>query len=65
LNAANEVAVEAFLDGRVTFLRIADAIEEVLEALPEFGMMHSVQAITAVDSWSRQEAERRTRGDAR
>ncbi len=65
LNAANEVAVEAFLDGRVTFLRIADAIEEVLEALPEFGKMHSVQAITAVDSWSRQEAERRTRGDAR
>jgi 1-deoxy-D-xylulose-5-phosphate reductoisomerase len=63
LNAANEVAVQAFLDGRITFLRIADAIEEVLEALPEFGKMHSVEAITAVDAWARQEAVRRTRGD--
>jgi 1-deoxy-D-xylulose-5-phosphate reductoisomerase len=64
LNAANEVAVQAFLDGRITFLRVADAIEEVLEALPDFGKMHSVQAITAVDAWSREEAERRTIGDA-
>jgi 1-deoxy-D-xylulose-5-phosphate reductoisomerase len=64
LNAANEVAVDAFLDGRITFLRIADAIEEVLEALPEFGAMHSVQAITAADAWAREEAGRRTRGDA-
>jgi 1-deoxy-D-xylulose-5-phosphate reductoisomerase len=63
LNAANEVAVQAFLDGRITFLRIADAIEEVLETLPEFGKMHSVEAITAVDAWARQEAVRRTRGD--
>ena len=64
LNAANEVAVQAFLDGRITFLRIADKIEEVLEALPDFGKMHSVEAITAVDAWSREEAERRTIGDA-
>jgi len=65
LNAANEVAVQAFLDGRITFLRIADAIEEVLEALPEFGEMHSVQAITTVDAWAREEAGRRARGDDR
>jgi 1-deoxy-D-xylulose-5-phosphate reductoisomerase len=64
LNAANEVAVEAFLDGRITFLRIADAIEEVLETLPEFGKMQSVEAITAVDAWAREEAGRRTIGDA-
>jgi 1-deoxy-D-xylulose-5-phosphate reductoisomerase len=64
LNAANEVAVQAFLDSRLTFLRIADTIEEVLEALPDFGKMHSVEAITAVDAWSREEAERRTIGDA-
>jgi 1-deoxy-D-xylulose-5-phosphate reductoisomerase len=31
-NAANEVAVESFLDGRMTFLGIADAVEEALEA---------------------------------
>ena len=31
-NAANEVAVEAFLDGRLPFLGIADAVEEALAA---------------------------------
>ncbi len=65
LNAANEVAVQAFLDGRFTFFRIADAIEEVLETLPDFGKIHSVEAITAVDTWARDEAEKRVRGDAR
>jgi 1-deoxy-D-xylulose-5-phosphate reductoisomerase len=65
LNAANEVAVQAFLDGRITFFRIADAIEEVLETLPDFGKIHSVEAITAVDTWARDEAGKRVRGDAR
>ncbi len=32
-NAANEVAVAAFLDGRLPFLGIADAVEEVLAAV--------------------------------
>jgi 1-deoxy-D-xylulose-5-phosphate reductoisomerase len=31
-NAANEVAVEAFLDGRLSFLGIAEAVEEALAA---------------------------------
>ena len=65
LNAANEVAVEAFLDGRIRFLRIADVIEEVLEAVPEFGMMQSMEAIVAVDGWARDEAGRRVGGDSR
>jgi len=56
LNAANEVAVEAFLDGRIQFLSIPDAIEEVLEAVPDFGAMNSMESITAVDAWARQEA---------
>jgi len=56
LNAANEVAVEAFLDGRIRFLSIADVIEEVLEAVPEFGEMQSMDAIKAVDAWARDEA---------
>jgi 1-deoxy-D-xylulose-5-phosphate reductoisomerase len=59
LNAANEVAVESFLDGRITFLGIADVIEEVLEAVPDFGKMQSMEAIKAVDGWARHEAERR------
>ena len=65
LNAANEVAVQAFLDGRIRFLRIADAIEEVLEAVPDFGTMQSMEAIVAVDGWARDEAGRRVGGDER
>ncbi|HEY6582293.1 MAG TPA: 1-deoxy-D-xylulose-5-phosphate reductoisomerase [Rubrobacter sp.] len=56
LNAANEVAVEAFLDGRIRFFRIADVIEEVLEAVPDFGKMQSMDAIKAVDAWTREQA---------
>jgi 1-deoxy-D-xylulose-5-phosphate reductoisomerase len=58
LNAANEISVRAFLDRRIQFLRIPDAIEEVLEAVPEFGAMESLEAIVAVDRWARQEAEK-------
>ena len=34
LNAANEVVVDAFLEGRIKFLQIADVIEEVLQIVP-------------------------------
>jgi 1-deoxy-D-xylulose-5-phosphate reductoisomerase len=62
LNAANEVAVEAFLDGRIQFLSIPDAIEEVLEDVPDFGPMNSMESITAADAWARQETRRLTEG---
>ena len=58
LNAANEVAVQAFLDRGIQFLRIPDVIEEVLEAVPEFGAMESMQAIVDVDRWARKEADK-------
>ena len=59
LNAANEVAVEAFLDHRIEFLRIAKVIEEVLEAVPEFGAkLESMEAIVGVDHWGRERAEK-------
>jgi 1-deoxy-D-xylulose-5-phosphate reductoisomerase len=61
LNAANEVAVEAFLGRRIGFLQIAEVIEEVLEAVPEFGAMQSLEAIRAADAWARAEARLRTR----
>jgi 1-deoxy-D-xylulose-5-phosphate reductoisomerase len=61
LNAANEVAVQAFLDRRINLPRIADVVEEVLEAVPEFGAMESVEAITAADSWAREEAKKAVR----
>ena len=59
LNAANEVAVGAFLDGEIGFLRIADVIEEVLETVPDFGKMQSMEAIKAVDAWARDDARGR------
>jgi 1-deoxy-D-xylulose-5-phosphate reductoisomerase len=59
LNAANEVAVGAFLDRRIEFLRIAKVIEEVLETVPEFGAkLESMEAIVDVDRWSRGRAEK-------
>ena len=64
LNAANEVAVEAFLGGRIGFLQIADAIEEVLEAVPDFGPMQSLEAIGAADAWAREETRRLTQTEA-
>ena len=59
LNAANEVAVGAFLDGKIRFLSIADVIEEVLGALPDFGKMQSMEAVQAVDDWARDDARGR------
>jgi 1-deoxy-D-xylulose-5-phosphate reductoisomerase len=58
LNAANEVAVQAFLERQIGFLQIADVIEEVLEAVPESGPVQSMDAIRTVDAWARDEARR-------
>lgn len=63
LNAANEVVVAAFLEKRIKFLQIADQIEEVLEIVPDFGEMQSMEAIEAVDAWARDEANKRARGE--
>ena len=40
LNAANEVAVHAFLDGELPFPGIAEVIERTLEALPARPVRH-------------------------
>jgi 1-deoxy-D-xylulose-5-phosphate reductoisomerase len=61
LNAANEVAVEAFLGRGIRFLQIAEVIEGVLEAVPELGTMQSLEAIKSADAWAREEAWRSTR----
>jgi 1-deoxy-D-xylulose-5-phosphate reductoisomerase len=64
LNAANEVAVEAFLERRIGFLHIAEVIEEVLEVIPDFGAMQSLEAISSADAWAREETARKTREEA-
>ncbi|BBL78863.1 1-deoxy-D-xylulose 5-phosphate reductoisomerase [Rubrobacter xylanophilus] len=61
LNAANEVAVQAFLDRRIKFLQIPEIIEEVLEIVPDFGPLRDLETIEAVDRWAREEAGRRVK----
>ncbi|CAN5165417.1 1-deoxy-D-xylulose-5-phosphate reductoisomerase [soil metagenome] len=61
LNAANEVAVGAFLDQGIEFLGIADIVEEVLETVPDLGAMDNMQAIANADRWAREEAEKAVR----
>ncbi len=48
LNAANEVAVAAFLEGRISFVRIPELIEEALNAHPARGL-ESVEQCMIVD----------------
>jgi len=52
LNAANEVAVAAFLDRRVGFTEIAELIEEALDGAPA-GEIASIEACVAIDVESR------------
>src|SRR5438094_8106311 len=52
LNAANEVAVEAFLDRRVAFTEIAELIEEALDGAPA-GELASIESCVAIDVESR------------
>ncbi|KAA3638389.1 MAG: 1-deoxy-D-xylulose-5-phosphate reductoisomerase [Armatimonadetes bacterium] len=52
LNAADEVAVAAFLDGRIPFLGIADVVSEVLSQHDVF-RPDSVEAVAAADEWAR------------
>jgi 1-deoxy-D-xylulose-5-phosphate reductoisomerase len=48
LNAANEVAVAAFLDKRIGFVRIAEVIDRALEERPG-GALTSIEECVAVD----------------
>jgi len=59
-NAANEVAVAAFLDGAVPFGQISEIIERVLDAhVP--AAARSVEAVRAADSWAREQARQSVR----
>jgi 1-deoxy-D-xylulose-5-phosphate reductoisomerase len=55
LNAANEVAVHAFLAGRLRFLEIASVIEETLAELPG-APVHSFDSLAAADREARRVA---------
>jgi 1-deoxy-D-xylulose-5-phosphate reductoisomerase len=56
LNAANELAVEAFLTGRLKFLHIAQLVAEVLEIAAGCGLLaeaEDLEAVLAVDAAAR------------
>ena len=56
LNAANEVAVAAFLDGRLPFLAIAKVIAATLDAVP-IAQIPDLSAVLADDARARSVAE--------
>jgi 1-deoxy-D-xylulose-5-phosphate reductoisomerase len=53
MNAANEIAVEAFLGGRIPFLAIAELIERTMTAHQPH-RVGSFDEVLAVDRWSRE-----------
>jgi 1-deoxy-D-xylulose-5-phosphate reductoisomerase len=55
LNAANEIAVAAFLDGRLPFTGIARVIAQTLDAVPA-AEAASLQAVMAADEQARRRA---------
>ena len=52
LNAANEVAVAAFLDGKIRFTQIPELIMEALERTPN-GALDSIESCVEVDARTR------------
>jgi 1-deoxy-D-xylulose-5-phosphate reductoisomerase len=52
LNAANEIAVHAFLNGRLRFLQIAEVIDETLQQLPG-RQVHSFDSLARADADAR------------
>jgi 1-deoxy-D-xylulose-5-phosphate reductoisomerase len=56
LNAANEVAVAGFLEGRLRFLDIADFVERALVRL-DFGTPSSIEDVLEIDRATRSSVE--------
>jgi 1-deoxy-D-xylulose-5-phosphate reductoisomerase len=56
LNAANEVAVAAFLDGRIGFPAIPEAIREVMDAHP-CRAVAALEDVLAADAWARERTQ--------
>ena len=64
LNAADEVSVAAFLDGRIRFDEIATVIEETVTAT-ETGKLESIKQVLEADSAARQVAQSKVDGLSR
>jgi 1-deoxy-D-xylulose-5-phosphate reductoisomerase len=64
LNAADEVAVAAFLDERIGFEEIPQIIEEAMAATP-VGSLESIKKVLALDAEARRSAEEMVRQRSR
>ena len=56
LNAANEIAVAAFLERRIGFTRIADVVESTLQTLGGSASPASIEAAVEIDAQARRHA---------
>ena len=61
LNAANEVAVESFLDGKLGFTAIPRVIEKTMDA-HEVEAVSTLETVRRVDQWARSHARLMARG---
>ena len=57
LSAADEVAVEAFLSGRILFTDIPRVVERTMAAYNVTGGLPSFQEVVEIDAWARVKAE--------
>lgn len=57
LNAANEVAVQAFLDGKIKFTQIATHVEKVIN-YHHYIKNPCLEEVLAADTWARQEIKK-------
>jgi 1-deoxy-D-xylulose-5-phosphate reductoisomerase len=64
LNAANEVAVAAFLEDRLAFTAIPSIIEQALDGYERMGAspIQGLEEVRRVDAWAREFAARATAG---
>jgi 1-deoxy-D-xylulose-5-phosphate reductoisomerase len=61
LNSANEVAVEAFLEGKLGFTSIPRVIERTMDAHDPIGV-ETLDDVRGADGWARDQARRIARG---
>jgi 1-deoxy-D-xylulose-5-phosphate reductoisomerase len=60
LNAADEIAVDAFINGKIRFTDIPRVIEKTMASYSVDGGLPSFQEVVEIDSWARKKAEEYT-----
>lgn len=57
LSAANEIAVEAFLSGKIGFDKISNIIEETVESYSQNFDIMTIEGLIEIDKWARVKAK--------